>query len=132
MAVFVVNGMIATKSCFLSTGPLNTSKEVKTSEGASAVLTCFLPAPSKLPITGGFWTYKSISDIRISTLTKSQNAIKWNTTDVGSKRVKLSNNELKTDFSVTLEKVKNKNVSFSSFKSDPAFSPPAYSAVQKS
>ncbi|XP_060777587.1 CD4-2 molecule, tandem duplicate 2 [Neoarius graeffei] len=90
-------------------GPLNTSKEVKTSEGASAELTCLLPAPSKLPITGGFWAYNSISGIRISTLINSQNTIKWNTTDVGSKRVKLSNSELKTDFSVTLEKVKQED-----------------------
>lgn len=87
-------------------GPLNTPREVKTHEGGSAVLPCFLPTKSQLPITGGSWKRESHSDIRFPVLMRKQNAVQWNSTDVSIDKVTFTEQEVMTNFSVTLKKVK--------------------------
>lgn len=107
---FFVNGMIATSTCLLSSGPLNTSVEVKAYEGDTAELLCFLPAPSKLRIKGGSWTRDPASDVHFPTLIWTQNHLKWNSTSVKPNRVTFSDQELNPHFNVALKKVKTKNV----------------------
>ncbi|MCI4374711.1 hypothetical protein PGIGA_G00009080 [Pangasianodon gigas] len=88
-------------------GPLNTTEEVATYEGDTAVLPCFLPAPSTLPITGGSWTSETASDISFPALMRTNSVVKWNSTGVSTDKVTFTDQHLNKYFNVTLKRVKH-------------------------
>ncbi|MCJ8728867.1 hypothetical protein PDJAM_G00009030 [Pangasius djambal] len=88
-------------------GPLNTAGEVTTYEGDPAELPCFLPAPSRLPITGGSWTHENTSDISFPALMRTGSVVKWNSTGVSADKVTFSDEPLNKHFNVTLKRVKD-------------------------
>lgn len=110
--IVAFNATIATTSCL---GPLNTTDEVTVYEGGTAELPCFLPAPSRLPITGASWARDPPSGILFPALIRTQNGVQWNSTNINTDRVTYSDQNLNTHFNVTVRKVKTKDVIWVSF-----------------
>lgn len=100
----ILNGTIAATSCL---GPLTATNNGTVSDGDSAELSCSLPAPSNLPITGGSWRRKT-PDVILAALMREQSVVKWNSTTVSNK-VSVSDQNLNPDFNMKLKKVKTKN-----------------------
>ncbi|XP_066538448.1 roundabout homolog 2-like isoform X2 [Hoplias malabaricus] len=82
---------------------LLSSEEIKAPVGGDVELTCFLPDLGGMRIVEGGWKREGSTDLHFPTLSRRSDDLRWNR--VQGSRVKFTDGQLSTNFTVTLNNV---------------------------